>query len=277
LPVEIITGDCLEVLPSQPRGYFRLILADPPHNEGLDYGEGTQADKLADADYLAWTRRYLEACVPLLTDDGSIWLFASAVYAHACSEMLGQVGLHLRSSITVYEPAGTAPSKNFARSSFRLLYATRSPDRFVFHADRLKQPSAREAKETRALEDLGCRLTDDVWVIPRLRPGDSEHIPWFPAQRRLALMQPIVLCASDEGDWVLDPFCGSASGGMAALGYSRSYIGIEKNAQYAELARGRLAAKAGRKEAVADEDQSATTRQQEAPETHEEVASADTG
>jgi modification methylase len=262
---EVLAGDCLELLPQQSPGRFRLVVADPPQNEGVDYGEGKRADRLADADYLAWTRRWLEACVPLLTDDGSLWLLTGDPYVHACSELLGQVGLHMRAWVKVYEPAGAARSNNFARSSFHLLYATRSAERFVFHAAGLTGQAPRGAGEARALEDLGWRPTDDVWIVPRLRPGDGERVPWFPAQRRLALVQPIVLCATDEADWVLDPFCGSASAGVAALGHGRNYLGMEKNAHYAELARGRLAARAGRTEPAPAEDQPAADGQPEGP------------
>jgi modification methylase len=262
---EVLAGDCLELLPQQPPGRFRLVVADPPQNQGVDYGEGGRADRLADADYLAWTRRWLEACVPLLTDDGSLWLITGDPHVHACSVLLGRVGLHPRGWVKVYEPAGAAPAKGFARSSFHLLYATRSAERFVFHAAGLTGQAPRGAGEARALEDLGWRPTDDVWIVPRLRPGDGERVPWFPAQRRLALVQPVVLCATDEGDWVLDPFCGSASAGVAALGHGRNYVGMEKNTQYAELARGRLAARAGRTEPAPAEDQAAADGRPEGP------------
>src|SRR5262249_26958542 len=70
---EILTGDCLKLLPAQVPGKFRLLFVDPPQNEGVDYGEGSPADQVPESEYLAWVRAWLEACVPLLSEDGSLW------------------------------------------------------------------------------------------------------------------------------------------------------------------------------------------------------------
>jgi hypothetical protein len=69
----------------------------------------------------------------------------------------------------------------------------------------------------------------------------QERIPGFPTQLPLDLLLPIVGCASEPGDRVLDPFAGSGTSGHAALQLGRKYIGIEKNEEFAELCRARLA------------------------------------
>jgi hypothetical protein len=239
---EILTGDCLNVLAAQQPGRFRLIFADPPQNDGVDYGEGNAADQRPDAEYLAWVGAWLGACVPLLTEDGSLWFLTGDRYVQAVRDLIVRVGLHPRSWIKVYEPPGVGPAPGFLSSTLHLLHSTKSADRFAFHPEGLEQAVARSAAEARALATLGCKLTDDVWVVPRLKATDMERIPSFPAQRRKALLQPIVRCATDEGDWVLDPFAGSATAGVVALEEGRNYLGIEKNSQFADLSRGRLAA-----------------------------------
>jgi ParB-like chromosome segregation protein Spo0J len=239
---EILTGDCLNVLPAQASGRFRLIFADPPQNDGVDYGEGSAADQRPDAEYLAWVGEWLGACVPLLTEDGSLWLLTRDRYVQAVHDLIVQVGLHPRSWIKVYEPPGVGPAPGFLSSTLHLLHSTKSADRFAFHPEGLEQAVACSAAETKALATLGCKLTDDVWVVPRLKATAVERIPSFPAQRRKALLQPIVRCATEVGDWVLDPFAGSATAGVVALEEGRNYLGIEKNAQFAEQSRGRLTA-----------------------------------
>jgi hypothetical protein len=69
---EVHCGDCIEEMRKLKAGTVRLIFADPPYNQGIDYGRGAKADRLPDAKYLAWCRNWIRGCVRLLTDDGSL-------------------------------------------------------------------------------------------------------------------------------------------------------------------------------------------------------------
>lgn len=68
--------------------------------------------------------------------------------------------------------------------------------------------------------------------------GDRVHT----TQKPLDLMLRLVELFTDEGDTVLDPFCGSGTTGVACLRLGRRFIGIEKDATYAQVARERLEA-----------------------------------
>lgn len=61
-------------------------------------------------------------------------------------------------------------------------------------------------------------------------------------QKPLGLMMELVNDFTDPGDVVCDPFCGSATTGVACLRTGRRFIGIEKRADHAETSRERLAA-----------------------------------
>ncbi len=63
---KIRCGDCIEELAKLKPGTARLAFADPPYNQGIDYGPGRKADSLADEAYLAWCRRWIKACVRVL-------------------------------------------------------------------------------------------------------------------------------------------------------------------------------------------------------------------
>jgi DNA modification methylase len=56
----------------------------------------------------------------------------------------------------------------------------------------------------------------------------------------LELVLPIIGCASDPGDTVIDPFSGSATTGCAAISLGRKYIGIEKSDVFFKAADKRL-------------------------------------
>lgn len=81
-----------------------------------------------------------------------------------------------------------------------------------------------------------------VWTVPlehsRGGGGKSEH----PTMKPIALMTGLVADFTDPGEIVCDPFTGSGTTGVAALRLGRRFIGIEQSAEYAEIARTRLAA-----------------------------------
>lgn len=84
-------------------------------------------------------------------------------------------------------------------------------------------------------------LGDNVWSIPRLVENSRERLPDFPTQFPLDLVRPIVLCASNPGDLVLDPFSGSGTTGTAAVLNGRRFVGIESNGDFALRSQQRLA------------------------------------
>jgi DNA modification methylase len=65
-------------------------------------------------------------------------------------------------------------------------------------------------------------------------------MPEFPTQLPIALLTPVVLCSTEPGDLVIDPFSGSATTGVVAVTRGRRYLGIEKSDKFARLATRRL-------------------------------------
>lgn len=66
----------------------------------------------------------------------------------------------------------------------------------------------------------------DVWDIPYINSQAKERTG-FPTQKPLALMERVILAASGEGDWVLDPACGCATTCIAAEKLKRRWVGID--------------------------------------------------
>ena len=240
---EIHQSDCLEILPTLT-DLARLIFADPPYNIGIDYGAGKRADRLPDDRYMAWVEEWLAACRDALTPDGSLWVLIGDEYAGEYAVTLKRLGLPIRSWIKWFESFGVNCSRNFNRCSRHLFYCVRDPKHFVFHEDAVTRPSDRQTKYGDKRANPGGKLWDNVWgiepAIPRLTGTCNERIPDFPTQLPLALVTPIVLCASDPGDLVVDPFSGSGTTGVAAIQNGRRYIGIERSETFAKLSELRL-------------------------------------
>lgn len=81
------------------------------------------------------------------------------------------------------------------------------------------------------------RSSANVIRCRRVSSGEREH----QTQKPTALLRELIEVCSPVGGMVLDPFCGSGSTLVAARESERSAIGIEREAEYVEIARARCA------------------------------------
>ena len=81
-----------------------------------------------------------------------------------------------------------------------------------------------------------CQCVQPEWDEIKLQKTKNNH----PTCKPIKLMSWLITLASREGDIVLDPFCGSGTTCCAAKALGRQYIGIEREAEYVEIARKRL-------------------------------------
>lgn len=66
----------------------------------------------------------------------------------------------------------------------------------------------------------------DVWDIPTMASTSNERIG-YPTQKLEALLERIIKASSNEGDTVLDPFCGCGTAVAVAQRLNRKWIGID--------------------------------------------------
>jgi site-specific DNA-methyltransferase (adenine-specific) len=218
---EVRHGDCLAELAEVPPGSVRLAFADPPYNQGIDYGDGAAADCRPAEDYVAWCAAWMRAVARTLTDDGSFWVLIADEYADHFGLLLRQAGLHRRQWLIWYEAFGVNCQRGFNRCSRHLFWMVKDPGRFVFHEGAVLRLSDRQTKYADARAQPGGKLWDSVWgvqpPIPRLVENSRERLPGFPTQLPLALLTAVVGCASDPGDLVLDPLCAAAHNGSCVV------------------------------------------------------------
>ncbi len=79
----------------------------------------------------------------------------------------------------------------------------------------------------------------DWWVIDALR-GNMKQAVGYPTQKPLELLERVIESSSNEGDLVLDPFCGCATTCVAAEHLGRNWIGIDLSKVARELVISRL-------------------------------------
>ncbi|MDI9409839.1 MAG: DNA methyltransferase [Candidatus Pacebacteria bacterium] len=86
--------------------------------------------------------------------------------------------------------------------------------------------------------------TDDLWEIDKLNNSSKENTK-YPTQKPLALLERIIAASSNEGDRILDPFCGCATTLIAAEKLHRQWIGIDISPKAFDLVKLRLGREVG--------------------------------
>lgn len=258
--VVLYHGDCREVLPRLAAAGLRpaLLFADPPYhlsNGGSTCRSGrrTRVDKGGwdrsggAADDHAFILAWLSACLASLETGGSIWVSGTHHAIFSIGYGLQELGAKILNTIVWEKPAPPPhlACRYYTHSHELILWARRSEkERHTFHYAFEKEAN-------------GGRQQKDVWR-PRSDEGDPESMPnhWriaapgkaekalgrHPTQKPIELLDRIVRCSSNPGDLVLDPFCGSGTTGLAALGLGRRFIGIDESQDYLALARDRILA-----------------------------------
>ena len=88
-------------------------------------------------------------------------------------------------------------------------------------------------------EENGGKQMKDVWTGPTAKKTEKAFGK-HPTQKPIYLLDRIIRASSNEGDLVLDPFCGSSTTGVAAIQSNRRYIGIDISKEYIILSRKRI-------------------------------------
>ena len=270
----------MEALIPEYEGRIKLIYMDPPFMTGDRFymrvrvgekewrtGKGSMAietfsDQMERPAYLAMIRRVLELSKRLLSDEGMIFVHIDyRAHPHVrllMDEIFGEENL-LNEIIWVYQSGGRS-IHHFSRKHDVILFY-RKTEQYDFNIEAVKAPRDKprtshmrrhvdpDGRVYRSIRSGGRVYTyydddpiapTDVWQdLPHLQQKDPERTG-FEVQKPLALLDRIVKCASRPGDWVLDPFAGSATTLEAARRNGRNFIGIDRSPLTLNIARRRL-------------------------------------
>ena len=243
---EIIQGDCIQALQTLPEKSVALIFADPPYNLQLQNELIRPNQTLVDAvddrwdrfsdfqEYDSFTRAWLEACLRVLRDDGTIWVIGTYHNIFRVGSIMQDLGFWILNNVIWHKsnPMPNFRGTRFTNATETLIWAkkTQSQKRYTFNYHAMK--NVNEEKQM-----------PNVWHLPlctgteRIRVnGEKAHS----TQKPEALLYRVILSSSNPGDTVLDPFFGSGTTGAVAKRLKRHYIGIEKEAEYVRIARQRI-------------------------------------
>ncbi len=245
---QILVGDCIEVMAGLPAGSVDMIFADPPYNLMLNHElwrpNQTRVDGVSDdwdrfkdfSSYDEFTRAWLVAARRVLKPTGTLWVIGTYHNIFRVGAILQDLGYWILNDVVWIKvnPMPNFQGMRFTNSHETLIWAQvekGAPYTFNYHSLKFFN------------EDLQMRSD---WLLPicsgkeRLRKdGKKSHA----TQKPEALLYRVLLASTKPGDVVLDPFFGTGTTGVVANRLNRRWIGIERQADYADLARQRIASK----------------------------------
>ena len=165
----------------------------------------------------------------ILKPAGSIYLHCDPTASHYLKIVMDCVfgKQNFMNEIVWCYSTGGASQKRYAAKHDIILYYKKEQDP-VFHTPRIKYTSAmsRDPKHAHKFHPEG-KIMPDWWTdIPPLNPQAHER-QGYPTQKPIELLLRIIAASSNEGDMVLDPFCGCATALVAAEKLERKWVGMD--------------------------------------------------
>ena len=189
-----------------------------------DWDKGGTAEEINE-----FNHKWICLCREKLKPNGSIWISGTYHNIFSVANALTEQGFKILNVITWQK---SNPPANISCRFFT--YSTE----FVIWARREKKVAHTFNYELMKAINEDKQMTD-VWRLPAIAPWEKMNGVKHPTQKPLSLLTRIILASTPQNGWVLDPFAGSSTTGIAANLCGRRYLGIEKGAEYAELSRDR--------------------------------------
>ncbi len=234
----LLKGDCVELL-NQFDFKFDMIFADPPYFLSND-GISVQSGKMVSVNKGEWDRsngfekdnefnlNWLKACKEHLTENGTIWISGTFHNIFSVAQMLTELDYKILNCITW---AKTNPPPNLS-----CRYFTHSTE-FIIWARKSKKSSHFYNYELMKTINGGTQMKD-VWNLPAIAPWEKS-CGKHPTQKPLALLTRIILASTEKNGWILDPFTGSSTTGIAANLANRKFLGIDKVDEFLSISKNR--------------------------------------
>lgn len=234
----LIKGDCIELL-NQFEFKFDMIFADPPYhlsNNGFSVKSGKKVsvnkgiwDKSQgyEKDYL-FDREWLSVCRNKLKDNGTIWISGTYHNIFSIARCLTELDFKILNCITWVKtnPPPNLSCRYFTHSAEYILWARKNSKNPHFYNYELMK------------EINGGTQMRDVWNLPSIAKWEKS-CGKHPTQKPLCVLSRIIQASTKEGAWILDPFTGSSTTGIAANLLGRRFLGIDIDNEFLQISKAR--------------------------------------
>ena len=236
--------DCFEGVRRIADASVDLAIVDPPYGLGKDYGN--DSDLIAANEYLDFSKRWIDALLPKLNADASLYVFLT--WQHS-----PEVFSYLKTRLMMINEIiwdRRVPSMGGGTRRFSSVHDTigffACSRQYHFDLDSIRIAYDPETKKARSRSifvgkkwlEMGYN-PKDVWSVSRLHRQHSERVD-HPTQKPLELIERMVRASCPADGLVIDPFMGSGTTALAAVRQGRRFAGFEINPDYMVIARKRI-------------------------------------
>lgn len=234
----ILLGDSFLVLPEFDHK-FDMVFADPPYflsNDGLSIQSGKivsvnkgKWDKSHGYDYINdFNRKWLKLVRDKMKDDATIWISGTMHNIFSIGQILTELDFKILNVVTW--------EKNNPPPNFSCRFFTHSAEQIIWARKSAKVPHYFNYELMKQLN--GDKQMKDVWKLPAIAPWEKS-CGKHPTQKPLSVLTRIILASTKPGAWILDPFTGSSTTGIAANLANRRFLGIDQEEQFLEISKKR--------------------------------------
>jgi site-specific DNA-methyltransferase (adenine-specific) len=252
--INLMKGDCLEVMKEIESGSVDMVLTSPPYDNLRDYGK----------DFKGWGDHIWKPCLDeiyrTLKEGGvCVWIvadatikgsetgtsFRQALFAIDC-------GFNLHDTMIWRKPDAKPLTHKRYEQSFEYMFIFSKGKPLTFNGikdkpnkwagtsehgtwrDKDGSTKRKSGHNRKIISDYGLR--HNVWDVNTVKNNKNGHPAPFPKKLTINHIQSW----SNEGDTILDTFMGSGTTGVACKNLNRSFIGIEIDDKYFEIAKERI-------------------------------------
>jgi site-specific DNA-methyltransferase (adenine-specific) len=234
----LLHGDTMEVLP-QFDFKFDMVFADPPYflsNNGLSIQSGKIVsvnkgnwDKSQGFEYVnEFNRNWLSLVRDKMKEDATIWISGTMHNIFSVGQILNELGFKILNVITWEK---TNPPPNFS-----CRYFTYSTEQIIWARKTSKKPHYFNYELMKKLN--GDKQMKDVWKLPAISPWEKS-CGKHPTQKPLSVLTRLILASTKPNAWILDPFTGSSTTGIAANLINRRFLGIDQEESFLNVSKNR--------------------------------------
>ncbi|MDO4755368.1 MAG: site-specific DNA-methyltransferase, partial [Parabacteroides sp.] len=232
----LIKGDCVETLSKFKFG-FDMVFADPPYflsGGGISYQSGQivcvdkgEWDKPRTPEEMdAFNLRWLTSVRAHMKEDATIWISGTHHNIFSVQQQLLKLGFKILNVITWAKtnPPPNISCRYFTYSTEFIIWARKSQKKpHYFNYDLMKELN-------------GNKQMTDVWQLPAIGKWEKS-CGKHPTQKPLGVLARLILASTKPGSWILDPFSGSATTGIAASLLGRKYLGLEVEDEFLSMSK----------------------------------------
>jgi site-specific DNA-methyltransferase (adenine-specific) len=253
-PNTIIEGDCIEVMSRWPDACVDHCIADPPFGIASGGGRGGKGkglgwafsshvtmqeawDRFSQDEFFQFNVRWLTEACRVVKPNGNLLVFGTFHSIYQLGFILQNVlNRRILNSIIWFKPNAqpNITARTLTESTEQIIWAVNeTPKRarkWTFN-----YWEAKELAGGKQMRNLWNGDSWNVWAVP-VAPPSERLAGKHPAQKPLELTDRLVLLGSQQGDTILDPFCGAGGVALSAMRYRREYVLVDHSPKYVDIA-----------------------------------------